>query len=51
VIDSEFKRKGIAEVNLTVFDFNEEAVAFYKKLGYVNKHITMTTSLNTNDDA
>lgn len=43
-----FTNKGITEVNLMVFDFNKEAIAFYRNLGYVNKHITMTTLLNEN---
>jgi len=41
-----FQEKEITEVNLVVFDFNKEAIEFYKNLGYVNKHHTMTTLLN-----
>jgi ribosomal protein S18 acetylase RimI-like enzyme len=44
-----FQEKEITEVNLTVFDFNEEAIEFYRNLGYVNKHHTMTTLLNNNE--
>jgi len=45
-----FQLHGITEVNLMVFDFNKEAIAFYRNLGYVNKHITMTTLLTTNEN-
>ncbi len=38
-------KHGIGEVNLTVFNFNQEAKAFYKSLKYHSKHITMTCKI------
>ena len=38
--------KGITDVELGVFSFNEEATSFYSKLGYRNKLCIMTLSLD-----
>jgi ribosomal protein S18 acetylase RimI-like enzyme len=37
--------KGLSEVELNVWEFNEGAVTFYKKLGYETSHRTMRISL------
>ncbi len=38
-------KHGVDEVNLTVFSFNQGAMAFYKKLQYHDKHVSMTRKL------
>jgi diamine N-acetyltransferase len=40
-IEMWFKENEVKEISLTVFSFNEEAIAFYKKTGFSNRHCTM----------
>jgi ribosomal protein S18 acetylase RimI-like enzyme len=44
-IEKWFKENEVKEISLTVFSFNEEAIAFYKKTGFTNRHCTMTKNV------
>lgn len=39
------KETGAREVSLTVFNFNNEAISFYKRNGFVNRHCNMVKDL------
>jgi ribosomal protein S18 acetylase RimI-like enzyme len=40
-----FKENKVNEISLTVFNFNEEAINFYEKTGFNNRHCTMTKKI------
>jgi ribosomal protein S18 acetylase RimI-like enzyme len=40
------KGKGASSVNLSVYDFNQSAIDFYKKVGYHTLSIRMEKNLN-----
>lgn len=43
--------KGAASIELNVYEFNETAIAFYKKLGYQTLSRKMSKELNLNEKA
>ncbi len=40
-VDAWLNSKSVKEVNLTVFNFNKEAISFYENLGFTNLYTTM----------
>jgi GNAT superfamily N-acetyltransferase len=38
--------RGASELELTVWEFNQDAIAFYEKLGYVTERRTMWKTIS-----
>lgn len=45
-LTTEVRRRGISEINLVLYSFNEAALRFYKKLGYAIESHWMTLSVS-----